>query len=236
MKNSTSTDRADPTVNKIFEYQGYHLLAFVLLGGVLYWTTKVYPDGQNRVAGLSTSQWIWFSWIFAGIFQFWVAFFWRRELYGGRISAHLGKAGFLFFRIGFVVFGLARLLPVVPIALTSRHSASIPEWIAVPFLLLTIPLSLWGLYCATFYFGLTRASGADHFLPGYRGANLEKRGIYKYIPNAMYTVVLLALYPPGLIWQSAPALVVAAAHHAFVWTHYFCTEKPDLEQIYGQRR
>jgi predicted enzyme related to lactoylglutathione lyase len=29
--------------------------------------------------------------------------------------------------------------------------------------IITIPLSLWGLYCAAVYFGVTRASGADHF-------------------------------------------------------------------------
>ena len=49
------------------------------------------------------------------------------------------------------------------------------------------------MYCAAVYFGITRASGADHFIPSYRDKNLEKRGIYKYIPNVMYTVVLLAL-------------------------------------------
>ena len=103
----------------------------------------------------------------------------------------------------------------------------------MPFLVITIPLSLWGLYCAAFYFGVTRASGADHFIPAYRGARLEKRGIYKYIPNVMYTVVLLAVYHPGLVWQSAQGLAAAAAHHAFVWVHYFCTEMPDLKEIYG---
>lgn len=25
-----------------------------------------------------------------------------------------------------------------------------------------------------------------------------------------------------------------AAHFAFVWVHYFCTEKPDMKEIYGR--
>ncbi|CAB1057715.1 hypothetical protein D1BOALGB6SA_2468 [Olavius sp. associated proteobacterium Delta 1] len=222
-------------MKKKLQYQGYHLLAFLLLGGLLYHTILVYPDGETRFWKLSSSQWIWFSWIFAGIFQFWIAFFWRLELYGGRISAWMGRAGFSLYRTGYVVFGLLRLLPLIPIALTSRGTASVPAWISLPFLALTIPLSLWGMYCATVYFGITRASGADHFIPAYRDKNLEKRGIYKYIPNVMYTVVLLALYHPGLIWQSAQGIIAAAAHHAFVWVHYFCTEKPDLKEIYGNR-
>ena len=222
-------------MKKILQYQGYHLLAFLLLGGLLYYTTLAYPDGEAPAGKLSTSQWIWFSWIFAGIFQFWVAFFWRLELYGSRISACLGPAGFPIYRAGYVVFGLLRLLPIIPIALTSRDTATVPAWFSLPFLAVTIPLSLWGLYCATFYFGITRASGADHFDTAYRSAALEKRGIYKYIPNVMYTVVLLAIYHPGLVCQSAPGLVAAAAHHAFVWVHYFCTEKPDMREIYGQR-
>lgn len=220
-------------MKKILQYQGYHLLAFLLLGGLLFCTTLAYPDGEILVGKLSTSRWIWFSWIFAGIFQFWIALFWRLELYGGRISARLGRVGFPLYRAGYVLFALLRLLPIIPIALSSRDTASVPAWVSLTFLTITIPLSLWGLYYATVYFGITRASGVDHFDAAYRGANLEKRGIYKYIPNVMYTVVLLALYHPGLVWQSAPGLVAAAAHHSFVWVHYFCTEKPDVQEIYG---
>jgi hypothetical protein len=222
------------TMKQILQYQGYHLLAFFLLTGLLYCTAWAYPDGETRIVKLSTSQWIWFSWIFAGIFQYWVAFFWRLELYGGRISAWMGSVGFPFYRIGYIVFGLLRLLPLIPIAMTSRNTVSVPVWISLPFLVVTIPLSLWDLYCATVYFGVTRASGADHFNPAYRSANLEKRGIYKYIPDVIYTVVLLAMYHPGLVWQSAQGLITAAVHHAFVWVHYFCTEKPDMREIYGE--
>jgi len=222
-------------MKEIFKYQGYHILIFLLLGGLLYCTTPVYSEGETRIIALSTTQWIWLSWLFAGIFQFWVALFWRLELYGGRISAWWGLAGFTIYRAGYVVFGLLRFLSIIPIALSSRHTASVPAWISLPFLALTIPLSLWGLYCAIFYFGITRASGSDHFSSVYRRANPEKRGLYKYIPNVMYSVVLLALSHPGLIWQSAPGLIAAAAHHAFVWAHYFCTEKPDYREIYEQR-
>ncbi len=49
----------------------------------------------------------------------------------------------------------------------------------------------------------------------------------------MYTVVLLATYHPGLVWQSAQGLAAEMAPQVFVWVHYFCTEKLDLREIYG---
>lgn len=231
---SIATDPATIWSRRL-ERQGYHLLAFILLGGLLLYTTHVYPDGKVLIGSMSTSQWIWFSWVFAGIFHLWITFFWRMELYGNKISAWLGKAGFPLYRAGYVVFGLLWLLPVIPISFSSRDTASVPAWFSVPFLAVTIPLTLWGLHNATVYFGITRASGADHFDAAYRNAPLEKRGIYKYIPNVMYTVVLLALYHPGLVVQSAQGLIAAAAHHAFVWVHYFCTERPDMREIYGNK-
>jgi len=33
-------------------------------------------------------------------------------------------------------------------------------------------------------------------------------------------------------WATA-ALVLAAFCHAYIWVHYFCTEKPDMKRIYG---
>jgi len=67
----------------------------------------------------------------------------------------MGNVGFPLYRAGYIVFGLLRLLPLIPIALTSRNTASVPTWISLPFLVITIPLSLWGLYCAAIYFGVT---------------------------------------------------------------------------------
>ena len=40
---------------------------------------------------------------------------------------------------------------------------------------------------------------------------------------------------PGLFFESKLGLIAAACHHCFVWFHYFCTEKPDLREIYGDR-
>jgi len=220
---------------RVFRYQGYHLLLYVAIGAVLYAVVMQFPDGHRKIWGLSAREMILLSWIFAALHQGWIAFFWRTELYFRKIGAWFGRAGFAIFRIGFVVFASCRLLLLIPISVATAETAAIPRALSVGLIVVTSPFILWGFYSVFVYFGVTRALGADHFDPAYRGGALERRGIFKYIPNSMYTVVLLVLYHPGLLWDSGPGLITAAAHHALVWTHYFCTEKPDMKEIYGAR-
>lgn len=171
-------------MSKILKNQGYHLLVYILLGGMLYVAVRYLPESGSRVWGLSACWWLAISWIFAGAHQVYVVFNWRLELHHRKISAWFGKVAF-------------------------------------------------PIYRTVFYFGLSRLVGADHFDPKYRGGSLETRGIFKYIPNSMYTVALLMFYHPGLLCHSTLGVVGAAAQHALVWTHYFCTEKPDMKEIYG---
>ncbi|MDH3230129.1 MAG: hypothetical protein OEN55_10080 [Alphaproteobacteria bacterium] len=220
---------------RVFRYQGYHLLLYVAIGAALYAAVVQFPDGDPQVWGLSAREMILLSWTFAALHQGWIVFFWRTELYYGKISAWFGPAGFAIFRIGFVAFASCRLLLLIPISMATAETASIPRVVSVALIAVTTPFILWGLYSVFVYFGATRAFGADHFDPAYRKGSLEQRGIFKYIANSMYTVVLLLLYHPGLLWHSWPGLITAAAHHALVWTHYFCTEKPDMKAIYGAR-
>ena len=220
-------------MSRVFRYQGYHLLLYLAIGAILYAATMQIPAGHRQVWGYSARELILLSWIFAGAHQAWIAFFWRMELHRGKISAWFGRAGFPIFATGFVVFFLSRMLLLIPISFASAQTAPIPPAVSITLILVTTPFIVWGLYSVTVYFSVIRAFGADHFDPAWRNASLEKRGIFKYIPNAMYTVVLLLIYHPGLFWLSAPGLLAAAAHHALVWCHYFCTEKPDMKEIYG---
>ena len=137
------------------------------------------------------------------------------------------------FRVGFVVFGSIRFLTLVPVSAATSDTLPMPPLPAMALIVVTTPFILWGLYSVVVYFGITRAFGADHFDPSYRTLGLEKRGIFRFIPNSMYTVVLVLLYHPGLLFLSLPGLVLALGHHVLVWTHYFCTEKPDMQAIYG---
>ncbi len=84
------------------------------------------------------------------------------------------------------------------------------------------------------YFGFVRAAGADHFDPNtYRQMPLEKRGIFQYSDNAMYTFAFLLFWAFAVGFNSLSAVVVAAFSHAYIWIHFFATEKPDMDFIYG---
>jgi hypothetical protein len=51
--------------------------------------------------------------------------------------------------------------------------------------------------------------------------------------NGMYVVGLMVLYLPGLLLLSKAAIVAALFNHVYIWVHYYCTERPDMLEIYG---
>ncbi len=222
-------------MKKILKYQAYHLICYVLLGAILIITAKSQFYNQRTLLGITVYHWVIVSWIAAGVFQAWILFFWRYELYYGTVSRLFGKSGFPVFRAGFFLLGAVTLLPVIPVSFLTRNSMEIYFPFKMALILGTTPFILWAIYSVLFYFSINRAFGADHFFPEYRMKTLEVRGIFKYIPNSMYTVLLLILYHPGLFFDSSLGLVMALVHHIFVWVHYFCTEKPDMKEIYQRR-
>jgi hypothetical protein len=62
---------------------------------------------------------------------------------------------------------------------------------------------------------------------------LVRKGAFKWTPNAMYTLGFLGLWSIGLLARSHATLVAALFQHAYIWVHYICTEKPDMEILYG---
>ena len=220
-------------MKKIFKNQSYHLLAYILLGAFLIQYSEQFYIDSIKVLGISAYNWVLFSWITAGVFQFWVMLFWRLEYHLGKISKWFGKSGFSIFRAGFIFFGIARLLSVIPISMATNNSFEMNIVIRLILIIGTTPFIIWGLFSVIKYFGINRAFGADHFFEEYRKKPLENRGLFKYVPNSMYTIVLLLLYHPGLFFESYLGLIVASVHHIFVWVHYFCTEKPDMREIYS---
>jgi hypothetical protein len=220
-------------LQKIFKYQIYHLAAYLSLGAFLIRYSGA--DKGAAFAGFNAFEWVALSWIVAGLFQGWILLFWRLELYGGKIGKWFGGNGFMLFRVGFVLLGGLRFLSLIPIAYLSRDTLPLNPVLKLVLIAGTTPLILWGLYSVIVFFKINRAFGADHFFPEYRNMLLERRGIYKYISNSMYTVVLLVIYHPALLYESAPGLLAAFVHHLLVWVHFFCTERPDMEQIYAKR-
>jgi len=99
-------------------------------------------------------------------------------------------------------------------------------------LILLIP-ALYTLYSVKRYFGLKRAAGADHFEAKYQSMPLVKKGIFKFTSNGMYAFAFLLFWAIAVCFGSVAALLVAVFSHVYIWVHYYCTERPDMEYIYG---
>ena len=222
----------DSKIKKIFKYQIYHLISFIILGLIIFFVFQNFKNQKAQLFIFSLNQIIFISWISAGIFHAWILFFWRLEFYRGKIKKWFGKRRFLIFKIGFIIFGLTALLTIIPVSYLSKNTLQISLFLKIILLSLSTPFILWALYSVIFYFGINRAFGADHFFAEYRKGVFVKKGTFKYFPNSMYTLVLLILYHPGILFESFFGLIFAFCHHLFIWTHYYCTEKPDLKEIY----
>ena len=100
--------------------------------------------------------------------------------------------------------------------------------------LLAIPAAYLG-YSVKTYFGFDRTYGIDHFKPEEaKNMPIIKDGIFKYTSNGMYVFGFFLLYLPGFIWLSKTALLLALFNHLYIWSHYFFTERADMETIYGR--
>jgi hypothetical protein len=50
----------------------------------------------------------------------------------------------------------------------------------------------------------------------------------------MYTFGFFMMWIPPILAASKAGLLLAAFSHLYIWVHYFTTEKPDMERIYGK--
>ena len=102
--------------------------------------------------------------------------------------------------------------------------------------LVTILLALLGVYAmysVKQYFGMERAAGADHFDPRYRGVRFVTGGIFRFTSNGMYVYAFLLFWAIAVGFNSIGALTVAAFSHAYIWVHFYATEKPDMDFLYA---
>ena len=68
----------------------------------------------------------------------------------------------------------------------------------------------------------------------YRSSSFVRKGIFRFTRNGMYVYGFLLLWVPALWFASLAALAVALFNHLYIWVHYFATERPDMERIYGR--
>jgi hypothetical protein len=59
-----------------------------------------------------------------------------------------------------------------------------------------------------------------------------RQGIFRFTSNGMYLYAFLLSWAIAIGFNSSAALAVAAFSHAYIWVHFYSTEKPAMEFIY----
>lgn len=187
------------------------LLAFV-------WVAWAYLGKPVPVA-------FWIAVAFPVVHQIFVWLAWRLELQSAATSKTIGFRGYV--ASFFLLFG-GRFVSLLALAWMDRGSLKIQILPQVALTVLLILPGIYAMYSVMRYFGMARASGADHFDPRYRNMPLVKKGIFQFTSNGMYLYAFLLFWAIAVGFNSSAALVVAAFSHAYIWVHFYATEKPDM--------
>jgi len=167
------------------------------------------------------------------VHQVFVWICWRLELRSAAVSERIGFRAYL---VVFFVLLVGRVIALLALAWLDAGSLGIPLF---PRAALVGVLSVIWVYAAHSIkrdFGFVRAAGADHFDPAYRDMPLVKEGIFRFTSNGMYIFGFFILWIIAVGFDSTAALVVAAFNHAYIWVHFYATEKPDMTYLYASTR
>ncbi len=204
--------------------QGLHLVGLLALFLPILIVARHLPGADG---------WLPFAPITAMLHQGLVALAWRSEIFGQHVSRRLGSRWLVIFGALFLLLISARIAGTVGTSLASPG-----DFVATPLVhVMTgaiILAATWTGIDVLRYLGLHRALGADHFSPEVREMGLVRRGIFRYVPNPMYTLSNLVFLLPGLLLRSYPGILIGCYHYVAVWLHYWATEKPDMEFLYGR--
>ena len=163
------------------------------------------------------------------IHQAYVWVCWRSELCWKSISSTIGFKGYV---IIFFVLIISRLSAIV-LCFVDYGSLYAPGWFAWSLAVIIFIPGVYTMYSVKKYFGFLRAAGADHFDSKYRDMPFERRGIFKWSPNAMYTFAIGIPFGFAVATGSQSMFIVGIYTYISIWLHYFCTEKEDFKVIYG---
>ena len=215
-------------LNLFFKHQIWHIGGLIIL---FYLGCQLvdFENNSNVFFGISAKNWFLFSMITPLLHQGYVWLCWRSELCWQTISRTIG---FKVYVIIFFIFGILRLSSI-GLCFADYGTWYNPEWIAwIISMLIFIPF-IYTLYSIKKYFGFMRATGIDHFDPSYKDIPFEKRGIFKWSSNAMYTFAVAVFFGFAISSGSKAMFIFAVYTYIGTWLHYFCTEKEDFKVIYG---
>ena len=219
----------------IFKKQLYHYLFLAILLVISILAASLTGAYEGYLWNHSTRFWLWLSIGIVIAHQFYVWLVWRLELHLKFFTRKLGKAAFPLWSIFFMIFLACRFLFVFFVGYSNRGTLNIFPFIGWIISAAILILAAYTGYSILRYFSIRRALGIDHFDPTYRSMDMVRKGIYKYVPNAMYVFALALVWVPALIFYSKAALISAFFNHAYIWVHYYTVELPDMRIIYGNR-
>jgi hypothetical protein len=222
-------------LRKIFEKQVLHLLYLMLLLSGLFSISNLDGFRKGELWDIKTITWFYLLVAITVIHQVFVWFCWRTELYAGWLSRWFGHRAFAVYAVLFSVLIISRPLFITFLAIANKDTIPMNYSFRVILVILLAAPSIYLMYSIARYFGFKRAFGIDHFDNSYRGKPLVQKGVFRYASNGMYVFGLLILWIPGVVFSSLTTLAAALFSHIYIWVHYFCTEKPDMGFIYGQR-
>ena len=210
-----------------FRHQVWHLGGTILLFyiGVQMVDLEV---NTNAFLGISALNWFMIAMSVPLIHQAYVWICWRSELCWQSISNTIGFKGYIIIFFTLIISRLSAII-LCFVDYGSLYKPGLLAWILS--IILFIP-GVYTMYSVKKYFGFLRAAGADHFDSKYRDMPFEKRGIFKWSPNAMYVFAIGIPFAFAVATGSQSMFVVAIYTYISIWLHYFCTEKEDFKVIY----
>lgn len=218
-----------------FHRQAWHLLALLILVPAAW--LLAYPHlGEGSFLVVTATWWFWASVIVSIVHQVVVWIVFRLQLGWATLTRLFGKADLLIWGLIFLPLFAGRVVTLVGLARATQDTLALTRSLAVGMAVLLLIPAIYTLWSVLRYFGLTRAMVGDHFRVRYRQMPLETRGIFRYSDNAMYAFGFLVLWSIALFNRSLPALIMAGFQHIYIWVHYYCTEKPDMEIIYPETK
>jgi protein-S-isoprenylcysteine O-methyltransferase Ste14 len=220
-------------MRRFFERQGWHFALLVLLGIGVALAARLPAMKDGDLWGLETRIWLWIAVGVAVAHQVYVWVCWRAELHASLLTRRLGGVAFTLYAVLFASLIIGRVVAMVPLALANRDTLPVDPLVLRMLAVVLVPPWLYLGYSIQRYFTFRRAFGIDHFDASYRERSLVRGGIFRFTSNGMYVFGFLILWSIALWFASAAALVAALFSHLYIWVHYYCTEQPDMQRIYG---
>ncbi len=226
--------RARSRLSDIVEGQPQHLgIALLMTLGAVALLTQ--PADAPRLLGLTAVGWAQLSIVLALLHQAVVALVFRLQLHRGLLSRLFGDRDMAVWRAIFMPLLVLRPLTLLMTGWADVVPLTGWRWPEVAAGVALVAAAVWAMHSVLVHFTIPRALGGDHFRDEIAAMPLVDKGAFAVTANAMYGVAFLGLWGIALLFGSWNALVLALFQHAYIWVHMYCTEKPDMDWIHGNR-